>query len=142
MQAQGGRPFGLSLAAALVASLGANALATSAVPVGGWWLASGLGLSVIENPGISFGLASGVGTGIVTAAAALVLAAAAYALRRSAGIGLGLLLGGGLANLVDRLGDGHVTDYIALGPWPTFNVADAFVTVGAVLILTRLLRRQ
>lgn len=142
MQAQGGWPFGLSLGGALAASLGANALAAWLIPAGGWWLASGLGLAMIENPGISFGLASGVGTGIVTAATAVVLAAAAYALRRSAGIGLGLLLGGGLANLVDRLGDGHVTDYVALGPWPTFNVADACITVGAVLVLTHQLRRR
>lgn len=56
-------------------------------------------------------------------------------------IGLGLVLGGALGNLVDRLLLGHVTDFIDLGsPWqllatfPIFNIADSCLTVGAILL--------
>lgn len=142
MQAQGGRAFGLSFAGALLGSLGANALASSLLPAEGAWLAGGIGLQLTANAGISFGLAAGASAWLVTATGALALGAAAYLLRGARGIGLGLLIGGGLANLLDRLVDGRVTDYVAVGPWPTFNAADVCITVGAVLILTHLLRRR
>ena len=48
----------------------------------------------------------------------------------------GLLLGGAIGNLVDRLRLGHVTDFVDIGPWPIFNVADSSIVVGiAVLFL-------
>ena len=50
-------------------------------------------------------------------------------------IGFGLILGGGIANIIDRLRDGFVTDYFQIGLWPIFNVADSFVTVGVMLLL-------
>jgi signal peptidase II len=48
-------------------------------------------------------------------------------------LALGLVLGGTLGNLTDRLRLGHVTDFISVGIWPTFNVADSAVTCGVVL---------
>lgn len=142
MQAQGSRALGLGLAASLASSLGVNALATWAVPANGWWLTPGVGLQVVENPGISFGLGSSLATGTVVALGAAALATAWYVLRSRAGVGLGLLLGGGLANLLDRVADGRVTDYVALGPWPSFNLADVCIVAGAALLLTPLLRRR
>ncbi len=69
--------------------------------------------------------------------AAKELAANGFAAR----IGLGLVLGGAVGNLVDRLLLGHVTDFIDMGsPWhwlatfPIFNIADSCLTVGAVLL--------
>ena len=48
----------------------------------------------------------------------------------------GMLLGGAFGNLADRLRIGHVTDFIDVGPWPIFNVADSSIVVGiAVLFL-------
>ena len=48
----------------------------------------------------------------------------------------GLLLGGAFGNLTDRLRLGHVTDFIDVGPWPVFNIADSSIVVGiAVLFL-------
>lgn len=52
----------------------------------------------------------------------------------------GLLLGGAIANLVDRLEDGGVTDFIDLGAWPSFNLADTALTVGIALMLWRTIR--
>jgi signal peptidase II len=142
MQAQGSRALALTGAGALFSSLGGNALAVWLLPAAGWWLTGGLGLSLAENTGISFGLGAQNHPGLVTAVVTIALIVAAFALRKGSKIGLGLLIGGGLANLIDRLGDGRVTDYIAIGPWPAFNVADACITIGAILILTHLLRRR
>lgn len=53
--------------------------------------------------------------------------------------GVGLVLGGAAGNLVDRLRRGAVLDFIVLGRWPAFNLADAAMTVGAVLTIGSLL---
>ena len=48
---------------------------------------------------------------------------------------LGLLLGGTIGNLIDRLVYGYVIDFIDLGFWPSFNLADSFSTIGVFLLL-------
>lgn len=51
-------------------------------------------------------------------------------------IALGMQLGGSLGNLIDRITIGHVTDFISVGNFPVFNIADASISVGvAVMIL-------
>lgn len=52
---------------------------------------------------------------------------------------VGLLLGGALGNLVDRLRMGEVVDFIDVGPWPVFNLADSSIVVGMVLLVTSVL---
>jgi signal peptidase II len=55
-------------------------------------------------------------------------------------VGLGLDLGGAIGNLVDRLRfDGRVTDFIDIGAWPVFNVADMSIVVGTIIIAYYLL---
>ena len=55
-------------------------------------------------------------------------------------IGLGLDLGGAIGNLIDRLRlEGKVTDFIDVGPWPVFNVADMSIVVGTIIIAYYLL---
>ncbi|MBE0481797.1 MAG: signal peptidase II [Dehalococcoidia bacterium] len=49
-------------------------------------------------------------------------------------VGLGLSLGGAIGNLVDRLRIGEVTDFIDLGFWPVFNLADSAIVVGTIVI--------
>jgi len=53
---------------------------------------------------------------------------------------LGLVLGGAVGNLIDRLHFGYVTDFIDFGFWPAFNIADSTVTVGVILFAFSLLR--
>jgi signal peptidase II len=53
---------------------------------------------------------------------------------------LGLVLGGIVGNLIDRLRLGGVTDFISIGWWPAFNIADSAVVVGAILFAYSLLR--
>ena len=50
-------------------------------------------------------------------------------------ISLGLLLGGALGNLIDRLSFGWVVDFIDLGFWPVFNLADSAIVLGIILLL-------
>ena len=59
--------------------------------------------------------------------------------RRLGNPALGLILGGTIGNLIDRLNQGFVTDFIAIGIWPAFNVADSAVVVGVILFVYRLL---
>ncbi len=47
---------------------------------------------------------------------------------------LGLLLGGTVGNLIDRLYFGNVTDFIKVGIWPAFNIADSAITVGIIML--------
>lgn len=47
---------------------------------------------------------------------------------------LGLILGGTVGNLIDRLSRGYVTDFIDVGPWPTFNIADSSMVCGTILL--------
>ena len=53
---------------------------------------------------------------------------------------LGLMMGGAVGNLVDRLHQGWVTDFIDIGPWPVFNLADASIVTGLVLMAWIFLR--
>lgn len=95
-----------------------------------------------ENSGIAFGLLSGSG-GVVLILALVALLGLTVVLLRSraaAAVPFGLLLGGALANLVDRARDGEVTDFIDLGPWPSFNLADVGITTGVALLAVALAR--
>ena len=51
---------------------------------------------------------------------------------------IGLLVGGSLSNLVDRIRVGHVTDFIDVSHWPSFNLADSFIVVGVAILLAAL----
>ena len=55
-------------------------------------------------------------------------------------IALGLILGGTVGNLIDRLRLGYVTDFIDFRYWPAFNVADSSLVVGSIIIAYSLLR--
>jgi len=108
-----------------------------------------------KNPGIAFSFFSDsnsmstrvlliVGSLLIIALIAWLLVAGRDASRINA-IGLALLLGGAAGNLTDRIVHGAVTDFLEVwlrflpfpifNPWPTFNVADAAVTIGAILLI-------
>ncbi len=55
-------------------------------------------------------------------------------------VAVGLLAGGAIGNLVDRIRAGAVTDYVEIGSWPPFNLADVAITLGVVLFAVILLR--
>ena len=107
----------------------------------------GFDLVRARNEGIAFGLFPGK-TGAVAALTLVALVVIAFALlrlaRRSmmAAVGGGLLIGGSIGNLVDRLANDGVTDFIDVSAWPAFNVADMAIMAGAALVAIGLLRVQ
>ncbi len=99
-----------------------------------------LGLALEYNSGTAFSLFDGAGTWLVPVVL-VVLAVVAWfawhARRTLLTVSYGLLVGGALGNLADRVLRGHhgdVIDFITLSHWPTFNVADACITIGVVLL--------
>jgi len=103
-----------------------------------------LGLRLVHNPGGAFGLFPGATVLLTILGMALVGAALIWAVRLGqAPIRLGMIVGGGVGNLIDRfahgngLMDGEVTDFIASSVWPTFNIADSAIVVGVLLLLMR-----
>ena len=104
------------------------------------WLAPFFQITHIGNTGIAFGMFSG-GSMIFALVALFVTGAILYfaytlppnylAMR----IILGVILGGAIGNLIDRLRQGYVTDFLDFGPWPVFNVADMAVVFGAIALV-------
>lgn len=132
----------LTLAALLAgADLGLKAWAERALP--GAPIEGGpLDLQLTFNPGVAFSFAADAPAWIVIAVTALLTAAVAIVLWRTTpaasrpwGVALAVILGGALANLIDRASDGHVTDYLHAGWWPTFNLADVLIVSGGLLIV-------
>jgi signal peptidase II len=109
-----------------------------------------LRLALAENSGAAFGLFKSGGQ-IIAVFAVAAIGVIFFAFRAVGHwadlIGLGLVLGGAVGNLVDRLTrgdgllDGRVTDWIDLWFIPNFNVADAAISVGVALLLFGALRR-
>jgi signal peptidase II len=94
----------------------------------------------VENRGVAFGAFSGEGQGIVLAIVAVALVGlvwyfATHATRPGAWLATGLLLGGAIGNIIDRVAVGAVTDFLKLPGWPAFNVADIAITAGVVALL-------
>lgn len=94
-------------------------------------------LRLVRNPGIAFGLGTGLPSWLLVLATSLVALLLVGSVVRGAlepHIGAGLVLGGAIANIIDRALDGSVVDVIDLGWWPTFNLADVFLSAGCVLL--------
>ncbi len=92
-----------------------------------------------RNTGVAFDFLSGAGVIVLVVSAIALLVLLAYFARHPARRGLwiatGLLLGGALGNLLDRVLNGSVTDFIKFPDWPAFNVADIAITVGVILLV-------
>lgn len=106
-------------------------------------------LRLVLNPGSAFGLFPGSTSFIALASAAITVAVTVWAFRDPAVPAiLGLVIGGGAGNLIDRavrapgFGRGHVVDFIYLSFWPTFNFADAAICVGVGLMLLGAIREE
>ena len=98
----------------------------------------------VQNSGIAFGFfasATAVVT-VLTAAAViwmLVFFARSGARHPVIPAALGLLIGGSLSNLLDRIRLGEVTDFLDFGWWPAFNLADTFICIGVAILLVALI---
>jgi signal peptidase II len=99
----------------------------------------GVTLVHVRNTGVAFGAFSGGGIVVVALVAAALGALLFYFVthldRPLVWLPTGLLLGGSLGNIIDRVRDGAVTDFIKLPHWPAFNVADIAITFGVLALL-------
>jgi signal peptidase II len=98
----------------------------------------GIDIVRVTNKGVAFGAFSGKPVVMVIVAAALVGLVVWFALhagRPLVWLPTGLLLGGALGNIIDRVRDGAVTDFIKLPLWPAFNLADVAITVGVIALV-------
>ncbi|WP_218017476.1 signal peptidase II [Rhodococcus rhodnii] len=101
-------------------------------------------LTLVRNPGAAFSMATGMTWLLTLVAVAVVIGVIRMGRRLRSGwwaLGLGLVLGSALGNLVDRLFrapgfmQGHVVDFVSVGWWPVFNVADSSIVCGAILLV-------
>ncbi|MEV6070845.1 signal peptidase II [Nocardia sp. NPDC052001] len=101
-------------------------------------------LTLVRNPGAAFSMATGMTWLLTLVAAAVVIGVVRIGRTMRSlpwAIGLGMVLGGALGNLIDRLFrapgplQGHVVDFVAVGWWPVFNVADSAIVCGAALLV-------
>jgi signal peptidase II len=102
-------------------------------------LFAGIHLVRVSNEGIAFGMLDDAGDAV------LVIAAVAFAVllglflvsaeRPGLWLPIGLLAGGAVGNLIDRIREGAVTDFIDPPSWPAFNVADIEITAGVVILV-------
>ena len=97
----------------------------------------------VENSGIAFGLFASR-TSSVIAITGFAVCLMVWFFARSGKrhpvlpVGLGLVLGGSIANLIDRVRLGRVTDFLDLDAWPAFNLADTFIVVGVAVLFSAL----
>ena len=103
-----------------------------------------VGLTLSHNKGVAFGLAGGGGVLLLAftlgALALIVYLFAREPRRPGMWVAVGLLAGGAIGNLTDRIRAGAVTDFIAVGSWPPFNVADVAITLGVAVLAWSYLR--
>lgn len=103
-----------------------------------------LWITHVENSGVAFGMAKGF---------SLVLSAAGFVLliillsfysdflsRGTGAVSVPFIFAGAISNMIDRVAKGTVTDFIDLGFWPVFNLADSFIVIGVVLMLVSFLK--
>jgi len=101
----------------------------------------------VRNSGIAFGLFASATSVVILATGVAVAWMLAFFARSGARhpilpVALGLVIGGSLSNLLDRVRLGYVTDFLDFRYWPAFNLADSFIVVGVLILLTALLRAE
>jgi signal peptidase II len=120
---------------AVSTSLGPGGPGSDLDVVNGW-----VRLEYVENRGAAFGLFAGLGPLLAVASIAILVVMLDHFRREGhmshwQTVAIGLIVGGAVGNLIDRIRLGYVVDFVAIGPWPNFNVADSAVTLGVVALL-------
>ena len=118
--------------AVIVGAIGPGS-ANSRIVLGGGWVA----LDYAENRGAAFGFFFTLTPVLIALSAAILVGVLIYFFRmpdptRAEVISVGAIAGGALGNLVDRVRLGYVVDFVAVGPWPNFNIADSAITLGVL----------
>jgi len=142
----------VSLAAIVLAALAADQLTKRVVTSHlrldeGTHIAGPFWIHHVQNSGIAFGLFASA-TAAVIALTGIAVAWMLLFFARSGSrhpvlpVALGLVIGGSLSNLLDRVRLGYVTDFLDFRYWPAFNLADSFIVIGVVILLAALLAAE
>ena len=140
---RGPRAYGRALAVAAVAVAAdqvTKGLARGSISPGER-VEVGLGIDLVRvgNDGIAFGLLADAGPAVlVVATLAFVILLGfflAHGDRARLWLPIGLIVGGAVGNLIDRVRDGFVTDFIDPPAWPAYNLADVEIVVGAAIMM-------
>jgi signal peptidase II len=112
------------------------------------WLAPYARIVHWYNTGVAFGMFQNGNTVFAVLSALIAVAIVIYAPKVINGywlttLSMGMVLGGAVGNLIDRLTIGHVIDFVSLGTFPVFNVADSCITVGVgIFLLDMIIQEQ
>jgi signal peptidase II len=103
-------------------------------------VAGPLSIHHVQNSGIAFGLFSSATAGVTIVTSIAVIWMLVFFARSGSRhpvlpAALGLLIGGSVSNLADRVRLGHVTDFLDVRYWPAFNLADSFIVIGVAMLL-------
>jgi signal peptidase II len=136
----GARAALVALAMLAIDQLTKRAVRHGIVPGEEHRLLPGVQLVDARNHGVAFGFLPGDHLAVTIVIGLALLALLAYFARHAARpliwLPTGMLVGGALGNIVDRIRDGSVTDFIKLPlGWPPFNLADASITLGVLLLV-------
>src|ERR671936_1595034 len=137
-----------ALAAVALAALGADqltkAIVTSKLPLNDETHVVGpFSIHHVQNSGIAFGFFASA-TSLVILLTGVAVIWMIYFFARSGSrhtvlpVALGLVIGGSVSHLIDRVRLGHVTDFLDFTYWPAFNLADSFIVVGVAALLLAL----
>ncbi|MBI5124541.1 MAG: signal peptidase II [Candidatus Omnitrophica bacterium] len=99
-------------------------------------------ITLVLNTGSAFGLFKSFGAFFIVSSFFIIALIVIYILQCKhkdlvVSVALGLILGGAIGNLIDRIAFGYVIDFLDFRVWPVFNIADSSITAGAVLLASR-----
>ena len=132
---------GLVALVVLAADQVTKAIVRGSIPYGDTRRVIGGALTLVheQNSGVAFSLLTGSEAGVIVITLAVVCAVLAFFARQRARrwmwLACGLVVGGAIGNLADRVLRGSVTDFIKLPDWPAFNVADTAITIGVLTLV-------
>jgi signal peptidase II len=131
---------GVTFVCVVIADQVVKALVTSSLSPGEErHIVAGIKLVDARNTGVAFGQLQDGGAIVSVVIAAAVIGMLVYFSRHLARpwiwLPTGMLLGGAVGNIIDRVRDGAVVDFLKLPYWPPFNVADSAITIGVVILV-------
>jgi signal peptidase II len=126
----------------LASKIESQRMASRVEIVDGW-----LALEYTENRGAAFSLFSGLAPILAGVSIAILAALLLHFVRQARpplwqSVATGAIAGGAIGNLIDRVRLGYVIDFLSVGAWPNFNLADSAITIGVLVLVWGLTRQQ
>jgi len=103
--------------------------------------------TLVENPGVAFGLLPGLGWLLILLVSGCLIALVFFLHRMRSlhwmkSLPIAFILGGAAGNLIDRIRFGYVVDFLDFRVWPVFNLADTFISAGVLIFFVSVFRKH